>query len=82
MLFFTTKMIYKNLLSEGILEQWHLLKVIFKILNVLIFFYIQCSLLFFLDQSICGSCWSFDTNGTIEGAYFLKQGKRKIILNG
>lgn len=27
------------------------------------------------DQSICGSCWSFGTTGTIEGAYFLKTGK-------
>lgn len=30
-----------------------------------------------LDQSICGSCWSFGTTGTIEGAYFLKHGERK-----
>ncbi|VVC24114.1 Hypothetical protein CINCED_3A023935 [Cinara cedri] len=29
------------------------------------------------DQSICGSCWSFGTTGTIEGAYFLKHGERK-----
>nr|ARK19965.1 counting factor associated protein D [Ampulex compressa] len=27
------------------------------------------------DQSVCGSCWSFGTTGTIEGAYFLKHGK-------
>lgn len=27
------------------------------------------------DQSICGSCWSFGTTGTIEGAYFVKTGK-------
>jgi C1A family cysteine protease len=27
------------------------------------------------DQSVCGSCWSFGTTGTIEGAYFLKYGK-------
>ncbi|XP_014247508.1 digestive cysteine proteinase 2 [Cimex lectularius] len=26
------------------------------------------------DQSVCGSCWSFGTTGTIEGAYFLKTG--------
>jgi len=26
------------------------------------------------DQSVCGSCWSFGTTGTIEGAYFLKYG--------
>lgn len=26
------------------------------------------------DQAICGSCWSFGTTGTLEGAYFLKYG--------
>jgi C1A family cysteine protease len=26
------------------------------------------------DQAVCGSCWSFGTTGTIEGAYFLKVG--------
>ncbi|XP_071837620.1 digestive cysteine proteinase 1-like [Apostichopus japonicus] len=28
------------------------------------------------DQAVCGSCWSFGSTGTIEGAYFLKYGKR------
>lgn len=27
------------------------------------------------DQAVCGSCWSFGTSGTIEGAYFVKTGK-------
>lgn len=26
------------------------------------------------DQGVCGSCWSFGTTGTIEGAFFLKHG--------
>lgn len=29
----------------------------------------------FVDQSVCGSCWSFGTTGAIEGAYFVKFGK-------
>lgn len=28
------------------------------------------------DQGVCGSCWSFGTVGTIEGAYFIKYGRR------
>lgn len=31
------------------------------------------------DQAICGSCWSFGTSGTVEGAYFVKTGKLPIL---
>jgi len=31
------------------------------------------------DQAVCGSCWSFGTVGTIEGAYFVKTGKLPIL---
>lgn len=31
------------------------------------------------DQATCGSCWSFGTSGTIEGAYFVKTGKLPIL---
>ncbi|XP_072384137.1 procathepsin L-like [Diabrotica undecimpunctata] len=27
------------------------------------------------DQGSCGSCWTFSTTGTVEGAYFLKTGR-------
>lgn len=33
------------------------------------------------DQSVCGSCWSFGTVGTIEGAYFLKNGGHLLRLS-
>lgn len=29
------------------------------------------------DQAVCGSCWSFGTTGTVEGAYFLKTGQQE-----
>ncbi|XP_018569133.1 digestive cysteine proteinase 1 [Anoplophora glabripennis] len=33
------------------------------------------------DQSVCGSCWSFGTVGTVEGAYFLKNGGNLVRLS-
>jgi C1A family cysteine protease len=31
------------------------------------------------DQGVCGSCWSFGSTGTIEGAYFLKYGSLHVF---
>ncbi|XP_033950470.1 digestive cysteine proteinase 1 [Pseudochaenichthys georgianus] len=31
------------------------------------------------DQAICGSCWSFATTGTVEGALFLKTGSLQVL---
>ncbi|CAH0753422.1 unnamed protein product [Bemisia tabaci] len=31
------------------------------------------------DQSVCGSCWTFGTTGTVEGAFFLKY-KYQVVL--
>ncbi|RZC35371.1 cathepsin L [Asbolus verrucosus] len=33
------------------------------------------------DQSVCGSCWSFGTVGTIEGTYFLNNGGKLVRLS-
>ncbi|XP_029022106.1 digestive cysteine proteinase 2 [Betta splendens] len=31
------------------------------------------------DQAICGSCWSFATTGSVEGALFLKTGSLQVL---
>uniref|UniRef100_A0A6Q2XRF9 Peptidase C1A papain C-terminal domain-containing protein n=1 Tax=Esox lucius TaxID=8010 RepID=A0A6Q2XRF9_ESOLU len=31
------------------------------------------------DQAICGSCWSFATTGTVEGALFMKTGSLQVL---
>lgn len=38
-------------------------------------------LTYYLDQSVCGSCWSFGTIGHIESAFFLHNGGNLVRLS-
>lgn len=49
-------------------------KLLNKIIYIIVLLLTLLTFYLNLDQSVCGSCWSFGSTGAVEGAYFMKYG--------